>query len=187
MNLEKEIDNLETELLEKSNRLAELKRKSEKVKVPDYEFKSWSGTTVRLSTLFKGKEDLIVIHNMGKSCPYCTLWADGFNGVWQHLENRAGFVVISPDSPENQKEFAQSRGWQFEMLSGEDSSFIEDMGFKKEDGWWPGVSTFRKEANGEIYRVAQAIFGPMDLFCGTWHLMSLLADGINDWEPKYSY
>lgn len=187
MNIKTEIEKLETELLQKSERLAELKRRVEKVKVTDYELKNWSGGAVKLSELFNGKEDLIVVHNMGKSCPYCTLWADGFNGVWKHLENRAGFVVVSPDGPEIQKEFAESRDWKFNMLSGEGSSFIEDMGFKKEDEWWPGVSTFWKDEKGEIYRVAQSYFGPMDLFCGTWHLVSLLAKGINDWEPKYSY
>ena len=35
----------------------------------------------RLSDLFGDADDLILIHNMGKGCPYCTLWADGFNGV----------------------------------------------------------------------------------------------------------
>jgi predicted dithiol-disulfide oxidoreductase (DUF899 family) len=32
--------------------------------------------TVRLSELFAGKADLILIHNMGTTCPNCTLWAD---------------------------------------------------------------------------------------------------------------
>ncbi len=187
MTTEETIQNLEIELQEKASQLAELKRKAEKVKVQDYELKTETDATVKLSSLFNGKRDLIVVHNMGKSCPYCTLWADGFNGVWQHLENRAGFVVVSPDSPQTQKEFALSRGWKFKMLSGEDSSFIEDMGFKKEDDWWPGVSTFWKDEKGEVYRVAQANFGPMDLFCGTWHLINLLADGINDWQPECSY
>jgi predicted dithiol-disulfide oxidoreductase (DUF899 family) len=48
--------------------------------VQDYVFEGWSGP-VRLSELFAGKRDLFVIHNMGTSCRYCTMWADGFNGV----------------------------------------------------------------------------------------------------------
>ena len=35
-----------------------------------------------------GKDDLVVIHNMGASCAYCTLWGDGFNGVYEHLANK---------------------------------------------------------------------------------------------------
>jgi predicted dithiol-disulfide oxidoreductase (DUF899 family) len=63
--------------------------------------------SVQLSDLFGEHEDLIVIHNMGVSCPYCTLWADGFNGLIRHLEDRAAFVMVSPDPPDIQKEFAK--------------------------------------------------------------------------------
>ena len=70
--------------------------------VEDYLFMAMGGP-VRLSSLFGGKTDLFVIHNMGRSCAYCTLWADGFNGVYPHLANRAAFVVSSPDSPEQQQ------------------------------------------------------------------------------------
>jgi predicted dithiol-disulfide oxidoreductase (DUF899 family) len=45
--------------------------------VKDYTFQRADGGSVRLSELFGDKADLFVIHNMGQSCPYCTLWADG--------------------------------------------------------------------------------------------------------------
>src|SRR5262249_45707772 len=67
--------------------------------VKDYTFQSAGGGSVRLSELFGDKADLFVIHNMGQSCPYCTLWADGFNGAYAHLSNRAALVLSSPDSP----------------------------------------------------------------------------------------
>ena len=35
-----------------------------------------SGQEVPLSTMFGGPERLIVLHNMGKSCPNCALWGD---------------------------------------------------------------------------------------------------------------
>ena len=79
MTTEETIQNLEIELKEKASQLPELKRKAEKVKVQDYELKTRTGATVKLSSLFNGKRYLIVVHNMGKSCPYCTLWADGIN------------------------------------------------------------------------------------------------------------
>src|SRR5215470_19252219 len=85
--------------------------------VKDYVFQRADGGTVRLSDLFGAKSDLFVIHNMGKGCPYCTLWADGFNGVYEHLGNRAAFVVSSPDAPEQQRQFAASRNWKFPMVS----------------------------------------------------------------------
>lgn len=185
-NAQQEIQALERELLEKSQRLAELKRAAPRERVRDYRLAGWDGETT-LSSLFGGKRDLIVIHNMGKGCRYCTLWADGFNGVWRHLANRAGFVVCSPDTVETQKEFARSRQWGFPMVSGAGSTFIEEMGFRGDKSWLPGVSTFRLADDGTIERVARAEFGPYDLYCGVWHLIALLAEGEQGWEPKYSY
>ena len=184
--IEKEIENLEKVLLQNQEKLADLKRQLPRRDVSNYTLKNTEGE-ISLSDLFGNKSDLIVVHNMGRSCPYCTLWADGFNGVRDHLSDRAAFVVVSPDSPDVQNEFAMGRGWKFQMVSGEGNTFIEDMGFKDDDGWCPGVSTFQKDGNGKIYRVASAPFGPFDSFCSVWHIMALLADGKDDWSPKFSY
>jgi len=48
---------------------------AEPEEVADYQMATLHGP-VRLSELFAGKADLIVIHNMGTTCPNCTLWAD---------------------------------------------------------------------------------------------------------------
>ncbi len=69
--------------------------------------------------IFRGKNVLILIHNMGKQCRYCTMWADGFNGVYDHLADRAAFCVIFYEPPEIQKKFAISRGWCFPIVSGQ--------------------------------------------------------------------
>jgi predicted dithiol-disulfide oxidoreductase (DUF899 family) len=181
-----EIGKLEGDLLRMQERLAEMKRGLQPTPVEDYTLQGWSGP-VRLSALFRDKSDLIVIHNMGKGCVYCTLWADGFNGVVPHLESRAGLVVVSPDPPVVQKEFASSRGWRFRMASGEGSTFIQDMGFRGAKSWMPGVSTFWRDETGRIVRIANATFGPGDPFAGIWHLFALLRDGAADWKPQYRY
>lgn len=184
--LQTEIERLELELVERHQRLAELKRRAPREAVQDYTLAGWNGP-VQLSELFAGKPDLIVVHNMGRGCSSCTLWADGLNGVYPHLADRAAFVVCSPDPVEVQKEFASGRGWRFPMVSGRDSTFIQDMGFRSEKGWEPGVSTFHREPTGGIVRVARAPFGPFDQFCAVWHLFALLAEGVNEWEPKFRY
>jgi predicted dithiol-disulfide oxidoreductase (DUF899 family) len=181
-----EIERLEETLLHEQERLAEMKRRLPPREVEDYTLQGWEGP-VRLSELFQGRPDLIVIHNMGKGCVYCTLWADGLNGVVPHLENRAGLAVVSPDPPEVQREFARGRGWSFRMASGQGSSFIQDMGFRSEKSWMPGVSTFHRAANGSMVRVARAYFGPGDPFSAIWHLFALLQDGAGEWKPMYSY
>ena len=145
--------------------------------VRNYEFSTVNGT-VRLSDLFGDREDLILIHNMGVSCSYCTLWADGYNGIHQHVITRAAFAASSPDRPSVQQKFAESRGWKFPMVSHTGSSFAADMGYVSEKGGWtPGVSVFRREA-GAITRVSNTGFSPGDDFCTLWHFFDLLPGGI---------
>jgi len=91
-------------------KIRELQQSAEPQAVMDYTFATPDGP-VRLSQVFGDKASLFVIHNMGAGCPYCTLWADGFNGLLPHIENRAAFVVASPDDPQAQEKFKASRGW----------------------------------------------------------------------------
>ena len=182
----KKLRALEAALVRDQEKLADLKRRQPLEHVADYHLAGPRGP-VKLSALFGRKHDLIVIHNMGRSCRYCTMWADGFNGLLPHLADRAAFAVVSPDPVAVQRKFAASRGWKFPMYSGRDSAFTHDMGFlPKPDEPLPGVSTFRHE-RGKIYRVASAPFGPFDAFCATWPLFALLADGVGDWQPQYRY
>lgn len=154
--------------------------------VEDYVLETESGA-VSLSTLFGDKDELIVIHNMGRSCRYCTLWADGFNGVYEHLADRAAFVVTSPDPPAVQRGFAAGRGWRFPMASHDGTRFATDMGYGSEaEGWAPGVSVFRRR-DGHIVRVSDTALGPGDDFCSVWHFLDLLPGGAGDWEPRYRY
>ncbi len=185
--LQKLIFKTEAEMMKLKERLSEFKRKLPREEVNDYSFKTWKGTPVKLSRLFGDKQDLVLVHNMGKKCRYCTMWADGFNGVRHHLENRAAFVVNTPDPISVQKKFATGRGWKFRMVSSHGTDFNKDMGFEGEKGDpWPGVSTFYKDRE-KIYRIGYASFGEGDSFCAVWHFLDLLAQGRNGWEPKYKY
>lgn len=183
-----QIQQLEKEILEKKKRLVALKHNLPPQETEDFTFRSGNGSEISLSDLFGNRDELILIHNMGKQCPYCTLWADGFNSLLPHLENRAAFVVVSPDDPKTQKEFADGRGWRFRMVSYGDNDFAAEMKFLGENSkYWPGVSAFTKTSDGKIYRSAWSYFGPGDDFCSTWHLFDLLPKGADGWEPKYQY
>jgi predicted dithiol-disulfide oxidoreductase (DUF899 family) len=187
-NIEQEIAHLENEIIEKNNRLTELRKQRSRVKVTDYIFKNSEGREIKLSEMFGTAKELMLVHNMGKSCPYCTLWADEYNGVIQHLENRVPFVVVSPDEPAVMREFAEGRNWKFRMYSSKENSFKKDMGFENEKGSpMPGVSVFTKDDDGTIWHVNKAGFGPGDNFCGVWHYFDLLPGGAGKWHPKYSY
>ena len=172
-------------------KLAELRRKIPHEQVENYQLQGPNGP-VNLADLFGDKEDLILVHNMGAGCSYCTMWADNFNGVAEHLQDRAAFVLVSPDSPDDQQAFARGRGWRFPVFSAQGSSFTADMGFQSPadgfmSGFQPGVSVFRKSGDGVITRVAKDHFGPGDLYCGAWHLFNLLPDGWAGWNPQFEY
>jgi predicted dithiol-disulfide oxidoreductase (DUF899 family) len=163
-----EIGKLESEL-------AALRREAHGETVADYELAGWDGP-VRLSGLFRDRDQLIVIHNMGFSCPYCTMWADGFNGLLPHIAERAAFALASPDPVEAQKKGAAKRGWRFPMLSTRGSSFSKDLGFEEDGSPMPGVSTFIRTSDGTIRRHAAAPFGPGDKFCAVWSFADLLPE-----------
>ncbi len=142
----------------------------------DYRFADGDGA-VTLSGLFGGKDELVLVHNMGADCPYCTMWADGYSGVTSYVEDRAAFVVASPDAPAEQRKTAKSRGWKFRMVSSQGSPFFADMGFEDGDGNpFPGVSTFRKRDDGSIEHLASAAFGPGDKFCSVFSFFDLLPE-----------
>lgn len=152
----------------------------------DYTFERAGGGEVKLSELFNGKDNLIVIHNMGASCSYCTMWADGFNGVYDHLADKASFVLASPDAPKAQKKFADGRGWRFPVISHKDTSFAKDCGYEEAGGAMPGISVFTRK-NGKIMRVADEPLSPGDDFCIVWPFFDLLPGGAGGWGPKYKY
>lgn len=167
-------------------RMRRVQRAIEPQPVEDYTFATTAGPT-RLSQLFGPRRELFVVHNMGASCPYCTLWADGYNGLYPHLVDRAAFVVASPDPPAVQARFARSRGWRFPMVSHRGTTFAADMGYRaRSGGWLPGLSVFRRE-RGRIVRVSDAGSNPGDDFCALWHVFDLLPEGPAGWQPKLRY
>jgi predicted dithiol-disulfide oxidoreductase (DUF899 family) len=173
------------QIVELRKQMRELQKTVQPQPVKDYEFGTSAGE-VRLSELFGNKEYLFVIHNMGAGCAYCTLWADGFNGILNHLENRAGFAVSTPDEPARQQQLRDSRNWRFRMVSHRGSEFAAEMGYRKNDSWVPGVSVF-KRVGDQILRVSDTRFGPGDDFCSTWHLFDLIPEGADSWQPKFKY
>ena len=181
----KTLNELRSEFLQLREQIAEAQADRPPEPVKDYVFAGIDGP-VRLSELFAQKSELFVIHNMGTNCAYCTLWADGFNGVLQHLSNRAAVVVSSPDAVEVLQQFRADRHWQLDMVSTSDNQFARDMGYQNDRGYHPGVSVF-SNAKNQLTRVADTPFGPGDDYCAVWHLFDLLPDGANAWQPKFSY
>lgn len=177
------IRNLESQIEALKKELAAARQQAEPEVVADFTFQTTSGPT-RLSELFGDQDDLLVVHNMGKSCSYCTLWADGFSGYLRHIQERAAFIVVSPDEPETQAKLATARNWAFRMVQDASREFSTAMGTWSEvDGWWPAVSGFHRNSDGTIVRTGYAVFGPGDDFCLVWPMFELLREGSKGWEP----
>jgi predicted dithiol-disulfide oxidoreductase (DUF899 family) len=169
----KELGAVEKEIARLEKKAAKLRAKTGGAKLGDYALEGWEGPT-RLANLFGDKNELILVHNMGAGCEYCSMWADGFNGVLPHIEERAAFVVANHDSVATQKKVAAKRGWRFKMVSANGSTLFEDLGFADKTGLYPGASTFRRTKAGKIDHVASTTFGPGDRFCSVWSFFDML-------------
>ena len=153
--------------------------------VADHELLAADGSAVRLSSLFGESDDLLVIHNMGRHCSYCTLWADGFTGFADHIERRCAFVLCSDDEPAVLAAFSKERGWNFRCVSGRGSAFTGAMGYRSDKGGpLPGVSAFHRSGDGTITRTGHSPFGPGDDYCAVWPLFDLLQEGKGDFVPR---
>ncbi|WP_088042071.1 DUF899 family protein [Bacillus sp. EAC] len=181
--LQAEIEQLERDILEKKKQLSKLRKAIPEQQVDNYQFLTSSGASTNLLELFGEKNELIVVHNMGKGCSYCTMWADEFNGVYHHIIKKAAFVLSTPDEPCIQEDIAAERGWIFPIVSTKNTTFKKDFGFETDGKPQPGVSTFRKDKDGTIFHVTKASFGPGDDFCSVWHLFDLLPSGSTNFQP----
>ena len=100
-----EIRAIEQQIRQLMEKLAKLQKTRHGGEVNNYKFSTLNGKTTLLD-LFGEKDKLLLIHNMGQGCRYCTLWADGFNGFVQHIESTMSVVLVSKDSPKIQRQFA---------------------------------------------------------------------------------
>ncbi len=180
-NVNAEISSLTRELESLKKRIAELRRQTTEP-VKNYVLDSMEGPK-SLSDFFGDKDELVVVHNMGQACNYCSLWADGLTGFTKHIQTRAGFVLVSADPIERLSLTADRRGWNFPIASNGESGFAVDMGFEGADGPGPGISAFTRR-DGQIYRHGWSELGPGDEFCSIWGIWDLFPTGDAGWEPK---
>ncbi len=180
-----QIADLEMQIWELSQQLYALRKAETGTEVPDYSFDTLQGP-VKLSELFAAQDKLLAIHNMGQGCRYCTLWADGFNGLLSHLENALSVVVLSKDDPAMQRRLANARGWRFRMASHGGGSYMTEQSVNEEAGNFPGAVCYQLR-DGKIYRLNSCQFGPGDLYCAQWGLLALAGLDTESWTPQFNY
>lgn len=179
------IKQTEAEIAKLVQKLEGLRKESPPMSVKNYMLHDLQGE-VTLLALFGEKEQLLAIHNMGQGCRYCTLWADGLNGLVQHLEDTLAVVLLSKDPPQVQRQFANARQWRFRMVSHDGNEYIREQSVLPGEGNAPGVVCYERQGDA-IFRKNASVFGPGDLFCAQWHLLSVAGVGTEDWTPQYCY
>jgi len=184
MSLEK-IRHLEQQIQAQVAELNALRQAQRGGEVRNYTFSTLEGE-VTLRDLFGQHEKLLVIHNMGQGCRYCTLWADGFNGMLPHLESALAVVLVSKDSPAVQRRFANSRGWRFRLASHGGGDYIREQTVMEGQDNMPGAVVYVR-AGEQIYRKNDCVFGPGDLYCSLWSLLGLAGIGEQEWTPQFRY
>jgi len=180
-----EIQKLEMKIYDLVQQLGVLRKNAKPNPIKNYQFQDLSGP-VDLLTFFGDKKILFAIHNMGQGCRYCTLWADGLNGLLPHLESEFAVVLLSKDSPEIQRNMALSRQWRFRMASHGGGEYIQEQTVMPGHNNMPGIVCYQREAD-DIFRKNASVFGPGDMYCPQWHILSLAGVSADDWTAQYSY
>jgi predicted dithiol-disulfide oxidoreductase (DUF899 family) len=148
-----------------------------------------------LAQLFDGRSQLIVYHFMfdaswAAGCPICSFWADNFNAIIAHLNQRDVTMVAVSRAPYAQLAAYEKRmGWNFQWLSSSGTefnsdyhvSFTPDELAKKE-----AFYNFTRQDPGESEREAVSVFCK-DAQGAVFHSYSAYARGIDLLNTAYNY
>jgi predicted dithiol-disulfide oxidoreductase (DUF899 family) len=163
-----------------------------------------------LSDLFGGRSQLIVHHFMfgpdwKEGCPSCSFWADNYDGIVPHLQNRdVSLVAISRAPLEKLEAYKRRMGWSFKWLSSLGNDFNHDFAvsfteeerkqggnnynfattrFSSEEA--PGASIFTRGDDGGIYRSYSCYARGLDMLNGAYHHLDLVPKGRNEQGLPY--
>jgi predicted dithiol-disulfide oxidoreductase (DUF899 family) len=174
----------------------------------NYAFTGANGE-VQLSELFAGRSQLIVYHFMfhpdwEAGCKSCSFWADSFNDIIVHLNQRDVSMAAVSRAPYPQlAAFKRRMGWTFEWVSSTGTTFNHDFAVsftpqQLEQGGnnynfgtrrfagpeAPGLSVFAKDG-GAIYRTYSCYARGLDAFNGAYQLLDVVPKGRDEGGLSY--
>jgi predicted dithiol-disulfide oxidoreductase (DUF899 family) len=158
-----------------------------------------------LPELFAGKRQLIVYHFMfapgdDEGCPSCSFWADNFDGIGVHLNQRdVSFAAISRAPLDKLVAFEKRMGWSFPWFSSFGTDFNHDynVSFTPEElargedyynyrlggAGLPdreGTSVFYKDENGDVFHTYSAFARGIDMVNGAYQFLDLVPKGRDE-------
>jgi predicted dithiol-disulfide oxidoreductase (DUF899 family) len=176
----------------------------------DYVFEGPKGKE-SLAQLFDGRSQLVVYHFMFAPeaevpCKSCSFWADNFNGIIAHLNQRdVTFVAISRAPLPKLQAFAKRLGWSFKWLSsaGTDFNYDYNVSFRPDDvgkgrasynysptettmSDLPGISVFFKDAEGQVFHTYSCYARGLDMLNNTYHYLDLVPKGRDEAGLPYT-
>jgi predicted dithiol-disulfide oxidoreductase (DUF899 family) len=170
----------------------------------EYVFEGPSGRQT-LADLFEGRSQLIVYHFMFDAsweagCLHCSFWADNFNGIIVHLNQRdVSMVAVSRAPYSKLAEYEKRMGWNFKWVSSHATDFNFDYhvsftpeetarkeafyNFTMQDPHSPereGVSVFYKDHAGHVYHTYSAYARGIDMLNVAYHYLDLVPKGRDE-------
>ena len=175
----------------------------------DYVFDGAGGKQT-LAELFAGRQQLIVYHLMfdpswEEACSRCSFWADNFNGVLVHLNQRdVSLVAISRAPFAKLAAFQKRMGWSFNWVSSFANDFNHDyhVSFaperlaqseviynyrlvKNSMSERPGISVFYKDPGGTIFHTYSCYARGLDMLNVAYHYLDLTPKGRDEEELPF--
>ncbi len=201
----------EKEFTRRRDALSHRRRQLPWVKVEqEYVFDGPNGKET-LSELFQGRSQLIVYHFMfgpgwEEGCPSCSFWADNFNGIIVHLNQRDVTMIAVSRAPfERIEAFRKRMGWRFKWVSSHGNDFNRDYhvsftpeelekgamyynygltGFPSEEA--PGISVFYKDEKGAIFHTYSCYARGLDMLNTAYHYLDLAPMGRAEEDLPYT-
>jgi predicted dithiol-disulfide oxidoreductase (DUF899 family) len=158
-----------------------------------------------LAELFDGRSQLIVYHFMfgpdwEAGCPHCSHWADNFNGIIVHLNQRDVTMVAVSRAPYVKLAAYEKRmGWTFKWLSSLETEFNFDFhvsftpeevaakdalyNFQRQDpsvGEREGVSVFFKDPAGAVFHTYSTYARGIDMLSVDYNYLDLVPKGRDE-------
>ena len=170
----------------------------------EYMFEGPNGKET-LTELFDGRSQLIVYHfmfdpNWEAGCPHCSRWADNFNGIIVHLNQRDVTMIAASRAPYAKLAAYRKRmGWSFKWVSssGADFNFDYHVSFTPEEMAQKealynftmqnpdcpereGVSVFCKDPAGSVFHTYSTYARGIDMLNVDYHYLDLTPKGRDE-------
>jgi predicted dithiol-disulfide oxidoreductase (DUF899 family) len=170
----------------------------------EYVFEGPNGKQT-LPELFDGRSQLLVYHFMfdpswEAGCQHCSFWADNFNGIVVHLNQRDVTMIAVSRAPYGKlAAYVKRMGWNFKWVSSHDTDFNFDyhVSFTPEElarkeafvnfttksppgSETVGISVFYKGESGKVFHTYSTYSRGVDMVNCAYHYLDLVPKGRDE-------